>query len=175
MGIGLAYPERSIPIGNPSPKFPQFLFEIVSHLLPVNFLWQEMACYVTLQLNLNCDKSRYSTNITDHYFEACACFLFDGNHPYQLQSISWLCSVMTNGIIQYLFHTNHQLHEVQVAYHICFYELYKSRGLSNGPICIQVSQKCSNQKKSNDKISSQTEFTMSRRLAAHNNTKSGKL
>ena len=38
MGIGLAHPERLIPRGNP-PKFPQFLFEIVSHLLPVNFLW----------------------------------------------------------------------------------------------------------------------------------------
>ena len=126
-----------------------------------------MGCYVRLPLNLDCDKPRCST-ITDRHFQACACFLFDENHPYQLQSISWLCYVMTNGIIKYLFHTNHQLHEVQVAYHFCFYELYKSRGLCKGPICIQVSQKCSNQK-SNDKISSQTEFTMSRRLAAHNN------
>ena len=126
-----------------------------------------MACYVTLLLNLDCDKPRCST-ITDCHFEACtcACFLFDENHPYQLHSVFWLCSVMTSGIVQYLLRTNHQLHEVQVAYPFCFYELYKSRG--NRPICIQVSQKCSNQK-TNDKISSQTEFTMSPRLPAHNN------
>ena len=119
--MGLAHPERSIDRGNGSSKFTQFLFENVSHLLPVDFLMLEMACFVTLPLNLDCDKPRCST-ITDHHFEACTCayFLFNGNHPYQLQSIIWLCSVMTKGIIQYLYRANHQLHEVQVAYLFCF-------------------------------------------------------
>ena len=49
------------------------------------------------------------------------------------------CNISSTPIINY---TKFRWHITFV-----FYEHYKSRGLSNGPVHIQISQKCSNQKK----------------------------
>ena len=80
---------------------------------------------------------------------------------------SYLCAVATSDIMVHSFHANHQLHKTQVAFHFVFtyltnnaaFPMDQSRPIypKNAPI-----------KKTNDKIFSQTEFIMSRRLAAHN-------
>ena len=107
-------------------------------------------------------------------------FLLDWNHPYQIQmQIFRFCSARTNDIMQHFSDTNQQLHTTHVAYryhsepysqtpHFAFIYFTKNEAFStNQPKPVFAKMLLS--KKLTAKISSQTEFTMSRRLSAHSN------
>ena len=84
-----------------------------------------------------------------------------------------------NDIMQYFSCTNHLLHTAHVVYQLqskpyrlttlsAFTYFPKNAALSMNKSKPVFPKKCSNQTKLKTKISSQTEFTMSRRLSAHN-------
>ena len=94
----------------------------------------------------------------------------------------WLCSAATNDVIRLFSPTNNQLHITHVAYQyqsksfnltppFAFTNFTKKHGISifrmnqSKPIFAKTAPI----KKLTTKISRQTEFTMSRRLSAHNN------
>ena len=133
-----------------------------------------MACNITAPLRLLPYSSRW-TRLNSRHFVCVLCTSCSmGITLTNCKRKFRRCSPATNDIMQHFFHTSHLLHTAHVVYQLqskpysltspSAFTFFPKNAASLNPYFPKMLQS----KKLTTKISSQTEFTMSRRLSAHN-------